>query len=200
MLAVFALLIGLWIFGPNIGISATTTALFGFCIMLLTGLLTWNEAISEKGAWNTFIWFGGLSMMSAFLAKLGMMKWVGLQMQSIFSAYDPVIAVTVIMLGFFFVHYFFASITAQLAAMYGTLLLVLLGFGIPPFLAAMSLGLLSILSGGLTHYSIGSAPIYFGSGYLNTKTWWKLGAIVSITNLVVWALVGTPWWKFLGYW
>jgi DASS family divalent anion:Na+ symporter len=72
--------------------------------------------------------------------------------------------------------------------------------GAPPFLAALSLAYLSNLCGGLTHYSTGTAPIYFGSGYVDQGTWWKLGFAASAVNMVIWVGVGGLWWKVLGLW
>ena len=70
----------------------------------------------------------------------------------------------------------------------------------PPFLAAMSLGVISALFGGITHYATGPAPIYFGSGYIPQGTWWKLGFIISLVNLVVFIGFGAFWWKIVGLW
>ena len=43
-----------------------------------------------------------------------------------------------------------------------------------PRFAALSLAFLSNLCGGLTHYSTGTAPIFFGAGCVDQGTWWKV--------------------------
>ena len=72
------------------------------------------------------------------------------------------------------------------------------GAGAPPFLAAMSLGVLSALMGGITHYATGPAPIYFGAGYIPQGTFWSLGFVVSVINMVVFLGIGSFWWKLAG--
>ncbi|HSO74979.1 MAG TPA: anion permease, partial [Blastocatellia bacterium] len=42
--------------------------------------------------------------------------------------------------------------------------------------------------------------IYFGAGYLKQRTWWRLGLIASIPNILIWVAVGCVWWKILGWW
>ena len=53
---------------------------------------------------------------------------------------------------------------------------------------------------GLTHYSTGSAPIYFGAGYVTQGQWWKLGFVCSVINIIIWIGIGSVWWKILGIW
>ncbi len=67
-------------------------------------------------------------------------------------------------------------------------------------LAAMGLGVISGLMGSLTHYATGPAPIYFGAGYIPQGTWWKLGFIMSVSNMIIFIGLGGLWWKLLGLW
>ena len=99
-----------------------------------------------------------------------------------------------------YAHYGFASLTAHVTAMYPAFVAVAVAAGAPAFLAALSLAYLSNLCGGLTHYSTGTAPIYFGAGYVDQGTWWKLGFGASVVNMIIWVGVGGIWWKVLGLW
>jgi DASS family divalent anion:Na+ symporter len=101
---------------------------------------------------------------------------------------------------YFYSHYLFASNTAHVSSMYAPFLGVALGVGVPPLLAALALGFFSNLIGGLTHYGTGPAPILYGSRYVDLGTWWKLGALVSVINIVIWLGLGGVWWKVLGFW
>ena len=56
------------------------------------------------------------------------------------------------------------------------------------------------LNASLTHYGTGSAPVFFGPGNVTQATWWRLGFLMSLVNLVIWLGVGLLWWKALGYW
>ena len=77
---------------------------------------------------------------------------------------------------------------------------VAVAVGAPPFLAAMSLGVISALFGGLTHYATGPSPIFFGSGYIPQGTWWKIGFVMSVINLIIFVGIGSMWWKIAGLW
>jgi len=57
MLAAFALLLTLWILSGPLGVHVTTTALLGLGALLVTGVLSWDDVLQEKGAWDTLVWF-----------------------------------------------------------------------------------------------------------------------------------------------
>jgi DASS family divalent anion:Na+ symporter len=58
----------------------------------------------------------------------------------------------------------------------------------------------SNLNACLTHYGTGSAPVYFGLGYISQTTWWKIGFLISVMNLLIWGGIGMLWWRIIGYW
>jgi DASS family divalent anion:Na+ symporter len=109
-----------------------------------------------------------------------------------------VIELGVLLLVYFYSHYLFDSNTAHVSAMYAGFLAAVLAVGAPPLLAALVFGFASNLFGCMTHYGSGPAPVLFGSGYVDVRTWWKLGLIISIVNILIWAVVGAIWWKVLG--
>jgi divalent anion:Na+ symporter, DASS family len=101
---------------------------------------------------------------------------------------------------YFYNHYLFASQTAHVSSMYGAFLSVSVAVGAPPLLAALVLGFASNLFSSLTNYGSGPAPVLFGSGYVELGTWWRLGALISVINIVIWLILGGLWWKVLGLW
>ena len=90
--------------------------------------------------------------------------------------------------------------TAHVTALYPAFLGAALTSGVNPLLAALPLAYFSNLNAGITHYGTGSAPVYFGAGYVTQGTWWKVGFLVSLVNLLLWLGVGLLWWKLLGWW
>ncbi|USO01730.1 MAG: DASS family sodium-coupled anion symporter [Alphaproteobacteria bacterium] len=198
MLGIFCFLITLWILGEYIGVDATTTALLGLSILLLVGVLQWEDILNEKGAWNTLIWFSVLLTMAEYLDKFGMMKWLGGQAQITVAFLPQTLAIAALLGFYFYIHYFFASITAHVSAFYATFLLVILASGLPPVASALILAFFSCLSGCLTHYGSGSAAAFFGSRYVTVTEWWKNGFVMSLAHIVVWGVVGSVWWRYLG--
>lgn len=207
MLGVFAGMLILWanlpalIFGPAFAVDATATAFLGLSALILTGVLNWNDILTEKSAWDTIVWFGALIMMATFLNKLGLIAWFSASMEQAITGagVNWVGAVAVLTLVYLYTHYFFASTTAHITAMFAAFYTVGINLGAPPMLYALILAASSSLMMSLTHYATGTAPVIFGSGYATLGQWWKVGFVMSVVNLVVWILVGLVWWKILGY-
>jgi DASS family divalent anion:Na+ symporter len=200
MVATFIILLVLWIFGNLMSIDATTGALIGLCILLLSGVLTWDDVKSEKGAWDTIVWFSALVMMGSYLNSLGLIGWFGNLVGSEMKNFSWQLAFPIIILVYSYCHYMFASATAQVAAMYSVFLAVGIAVGVPGPMLAIFLGACPTLMGSLTHYGHGPAPIFFGSTYVDMKDWWKQGFFMSVLFLVVWFIVGGIWWKVIGLW
>lgn len=200
MLIVFALVASLWMTSALHGINYAAVALLGICVLLLSGVLNWQDVISERGAWDVFIWYGGLVRMAEALGETGITKRFADAAASFTIGWKWWAALGVLLLVYFYAHYGFASITAHATAMYTPFLVVILAAGAPPYLAVLSLAYFSNLDAALTHYGTTPAPIYFGAGYVKQRTWWKLGLIVSLITIPIWVILGFTWWKLLKLW
>jgi len=42
----------------------------------------------------------------------------------------------------------------------------------------------------IPHDGTGPAPVFFGSGYVEMGTWWKVGCAISVVNIVIWMGIG----------
>ncbi|KAL8480083.1 hypothetical protein ACS0TY_026860 [Phlomoides rotata] len=202
MAGTLLLTVGLWIFGSVLNVDAVTAAILGLSVLLITGVVTWKECLAESVAWDTLTWFAALIAMAAYLNKYGLITWfsqtvvkfvggLGLSWQLSFG---------ILVLLYFYSHYFFASGAAHIGAMFTAFLSVASALGTPPYLGAIVLSFLSNIMGGLTHYGIGSAPVFYGAGYVPLAKWWGYGFLISIVNLVIWLGVGGVWWKAIGLW
>ncbi|HCD7744646.1 DASS family sodium-coupled anion symporter [Serratia marcescens] len=207
-LGVFALLLVLWagipamVFGPALAVNPTTAALIGLAVLLATGVLSWEDVLKHKGAWDTVVWFSALVMMASFLGKLGLIGWLS---QTVGNGIDRMgmswVGGTILLtLIYLYSHYFFASTTAHVTAMFAAFFAAGIALGAPPALLGLILAFSSSLMMSLTHYGTGTAPIVFGSGYVTLGEWWKAGWVMSVVNLLIWMLIGGAWWKLLGYW
>ncbi|MDN6387427.1 MAG: anion permease, partial [Corynebacterium sp.] len=101
---------------------------------------------------------------------------------------------------YFFAHYFFASATAHISAMYIAFLGAALSLGAPPLLAALILGYCSNLFQSLTHYAGGASPTFFGTKYNTVAQWWRVGLIAGVVSLAIWIVVGGAWMNLVGIW
>lgn len=200
-LAVFFLLVILWICGEQyFALDSTTVALLGVSILMITGVLTWEDIKMEHEAWDTLIWFSTLVMMATYLNNFGLIGWMSGHIRSMMEGVVWWQALPILVAAYFYSHYLFASNTAHVTSMYAAFLSVGLALKIPPYLIGLSLAFCSSLFACLTHYGTGCAPILFGSEYVNLKTWWKMGFIISLVFLAIWVGLGSLWWKALGLW
>ncbi len=210
MLGTFGLLLVLWANVPAMLLRAawtldpTVVAFLGLFVLIITGTLDWDDVLSEKSAWDTLIWFGALVMLAEQLNKLGVISWAALAMKDaiVASGMGWLPVATVLLLAFVFSHYLFASTTAHISAMLFAFLSVgaqlLPAAYLVPFLLLMTAGSAIMMT--LTHYATGTSPIIFGSGYVTMGNWWRVGFVMCVLELTVFALVGGAWWKVLGYW
>jgi DASS family divalent anion:Na+ symporter len=200
MLMVFGLVAILWITTKLHGIDYAVVAMVGISVLLVTGVLDWEDLISEKPAWAVFIWYGGLIRMAEALGQTGLTKRFAEAAAGLTTGWKWWLALASLLLIYFYAHYVFASITAHVTAMFVPFLIVILAAGTPVHLAVLSLAYFSNLGASLTHYGTTPAPIYFGAGYTTQRTWWTLGLITSVVTILIWSVVGFAWWKILGLW
>ncbi len=200
LLVVFVAVVILWISAKLHGIDSTVIALVGISSLLITGVLAWRDLIDETHAWEVFIWYGGLVMMATALGETAIPKIFASGVASFTGGMSWPVALAVLALVFFYAHYGFASITAHVTAMFIPFLAVTVAVGAPAGLTVLVLTYFANLSAGLTHYGTTPAPVYFGLGYVTQKRWWTIGLIASVLNILIWATVGSVWWKFLGWW
>lgn len=198
MLGTFVLLLVLWVLGSALGVEATTAAFVGIAILLVTRVLSWKDMAANAGAWSTMIFFAVLVGMATHLNDLGVIGWVGRSAAHGVGGMSWPLAFAVLALVYFYVHYFFASNTAQVVAMYAVFLATAVGAGAPPLLAALAFGFIGNLIGGLTHYASGPAGVVYGSGFVPAAEWFRVGFLASVVNLVVWTVAGGVWMYLLG--
>ncbi|HHW82423.1 MAG TPA: hypothetical protein GX743_01180 [Actinomycetales bacterium] len=166
----------------------------------LSGALTLDDVTGEKSAWDTLIWFAIILTLASFLNSLGFIPWASGLMAERVSGMNWVVAFLVLILVYFYSHYFFASLTSHVAAMYAAFLGTAIAVGVPPLLAAMTFGFLSSYFSTLTHYGGAAPTLLFAQGYFSVKEWWIKNFIMSIPNLLIWVGLGSMWMKILGAW
>ena len=181
-------------------VDTAFVALAGIAFLLLFRVVEWTDLMGEKNAWSVFIWYGGLVNMATELSKTGLTTIFAESMGAFTGGMGWLAALTILALVYFYTHYFFASITGHVLAMFVPFLAVTITAGTPAGLAVLVLAYFSNLNAGLTHYGTTPAPIYFGTGFVSQKQWWKIGFIAAAINIVIWSTVGPVWWKLLGWW
>ncbi len=183
----------LWIFAEKI-INASLVGILVICAMLICRIITWDNILSNKAAWNTFAWFATLVALADGLSKVGFVAWFGGLVGAHISGFSPIVVMVILTCVFYLLHYFFASTTAHTTALLPVILGAashIQGLDMHTFVLILlpTLGFMGII----TPYGTGPSPVYYGTGYLPSTLWWRLGLIFGLLFLAVWLIVGIPW-------
>lgn len=204
MAAAILLAMFLWITGsnpnielPGLGanyINATTVVLVVISLLLLTGVIAFSDIVAETGAWEVFFYFTSLLTLASGLNDIGFIKWAAESFARPLAGVSPTTAVVFLVALFFWIHYFFSSITSHAAAVLPVVLAVAKAIpGVPmptvTLLCLYSLGLMGVIS----PYATGPAPIYYGSGFIGRGEFWKFGLIFGLVYFAGLLAVEMPW-------
>lgn len=199
MLAVlFLMALGGWVFSQQLHIDASTVALCVMAAALVINVVSWDDVLKNKGGWNTLIWYGGIIGLSSTLTRAGFFAWLAdtLQANLNFGDHNTLALLAILFLSVA-IRYLFASGGAYVAAMVPVFATVGAVAGANPMLLALGLLFSNAYGGAMTHYGGAAAPIIFGAGYNDTKSWWIVGAIIGFGSLIVHCTIGIAWWELL---
>ncbi|XP_047341995.1 dicarboxylate transporter 2.1, chloroplastic-like [Impatiens glandulifera] len=200
MIGIMIVTVVLWMAGNALNIASVLAAMMGLSMLLLFGVIDWDDCLSEKSAWDTLVWFAVLIGMANQLTTLGVVTWISDGVANTLSSGSMSLPAKffVMQAAYFGIHYMFASQTAHVGALFSAFLAMQLKSTVPGRLAALALAYNTNLFGALTHYSSGQAAVYFGAGYVNLRDAFKLGIIVALVNIAIWVAVSSFWWKLVG--
>jgi L-tartrate/succinate antiporter len=118
LLGLVLAILGLWIAGAG-SVDTTMAALVGVAAMVLLGIVSWDDILANKQAWNVLVWFATLVTLAGGLAQVKFVEWVGKTLGPLFAGLPPALVIAVVVGSFFVLHYLFASVTAHDGAIAG---------------------------------------------------------------------------------
>ena len=189
-----------WMTGSITGIPFIPVGFAFLACLLLFKVLSWEHVVSEKAAWQTFVWYGAFYGCAVALSKggfyvflVGVIKnYLDLSHLSEFSAIGVLIFISLA------VRYFFVSNSAFVVSFYPVLFTLGMTTQAEPMYVALSLAFSAGYGALLTHYGNGAGVFTFSSGYVPQKTFWLLGTMMVLINVIVYFLIGLPYWKLIG--
>jgi L-tartrate/succinate antiporter len=194
-LALMAL--ALWIFGAP-WMSPTTVALLSLGLMTLAGVVSWDDILAYRRGWNNLIWFATLITLADGLSRVGFLTWLARTLAASLGVVPGAAKVVMIVVVFFLAHYMFASLTAHATALLPVVLAAIVVVPeLPITVVALSLSYSLGLMGIITPYATGSAPLYYGSGYISRRDFWLLGLLFGGLYLLAIVTIEVPYLMLL---
>ena len=197
LLVLVCVALSLWI-GAIEHVEPAISAMLVVLLMVGFKVVSWDEVIGHAQAWNVLVWFATMVTLAGGLGETKFLEWLTQSIAPTLEGVGLSLAIVALVGVYFFLHYFFASITAHAASM----LPVFIGIAIMiPGLSAKEWSLLLAyplgLMGVLTTYTAGHNPIYYGSGYITRQAFWGLGITLGVFFLVVYLTIAVPWLRYL---
>jgi L-tartrate/succinate antiporter len=181
-----------WILGRDL-VDASAVALAVVTAMVLCRIVTWEDVLAHQAAWNVLVWFATLVTLAEGLSRVGFIAWVTRSAALRLSGLPPGWVMIALVVLFFLVHYLFASLAAHTTAVLPVVLAA--GAAVPgiplakfALLLCYSLGIMGVI----TPFATGPAPVYFGSGYLSRRDFWRLGLVFGLIFLTVFLAIEIP--------
>lgn len=185
LLTLIGMIIG-WVLEPYTNLPAVVIIFAGLSNLLYCKIIDWKAMMANRTAWDTLIWFGALLKLADLVADTGIFQILSSSLGSSVSHFTPVFAAFIIYSLYYALHYFFASSTAHVSALFTPFFLAMTKVGLEPKLAGYLLGTAGSLFACLTHYGNGSAPLLFSKGYVSVKEWWVSGLICIPLFFALW--------------
>ena len=205
LLVLFVLAVLGWMVGPNIPLVNLSMTVVGFvflALVLLLGILGWDDVIGAKSGWSLFIWYGAFYGIASSLAGQGFYTWLADVLGSVLNlgSMNGMLVAALLLVISLVVRYFFVSSSAFVASFYPVLFTLAASTSAPPFIVAMTLALFAAFGALLTHYGNGAGLSAFASGYVPQKDFWFVCTVLVIVELIIVCVIGVPYWHILGLW
>jgi DASS family divalent anion:Na+ symporter len=199
---IFLTILILWSTSTVTHVDSTLVAFIGISLMLLTGVLEWDDLAETKEMWSFLIWFGAILGFSAALTKLGFFNWFAgiiklLLPTAGLGSYSILLLIAVLAI---VPHYFFVSFTGYVVAFSPLIFSFVAATDVPRYPAFFVLAYLMVVSCMLTHYGNALGPLLMEKGYNEKKNWWSIGTLITLLHAVLYLTVGIAYWQLLGFW
>ena len=189
----FAGMITGWALSASLGINTAAIAFLGLGVLMLTNIFTLADLKERGDALGIYMWFAIMYTLSTQLNELGFMSLAAGAMASRLEGLPWPLVYVALIVTYVLIHYLFVSQTAHMLALYGVFLSVGLQAGVPgPLLAYMLLFATNFFAA-ITPQGSSANAIFLSSGYIEPRQVYHYGGLVTLCNLIVYLVIGTPW-------
>lgn len=197
VLVAFVGMVALWASASTLNLDSTAVAFLGLGGLLASGVLTLEDIRHEGDVLATFIWFAVLFTLSSQLNELGFMGFLGQRLADAMSGFGPIAAGLALLLAYILLHYIFVSQTAHLLALFGVFLDVGVKLGVPAAPLAFQLLFATNYFSAITPQGSSANLLFAGSGFLSQRELYRLGALTTACQAVIYLVIGSLWFQFV---
>jgi DASS family divalent anion:Na+ symporter len=198
--AIFMCMLIGWIFGDTIHVHTGVVALGGLCALLATNVLDIDDITGAKDIWGICLWLSILNVIALKLTAFGLVQYYASILQGLLAGITWPYALLAISFTYYFAHYFIPGNVLHACAMFPPFIQLMITCGVPPKIGGMSLAIITACCGFVTPYGSSSCPLFFNTGYIDQKLWWRSGLLTTLAYFIIWFTIGGVWWKVLGLW
>jgi len=190
----------LWVTSSFTGMDIALVTFLGVLSLIVFNVITWDDILNNKDAWDIFFWLGGMIVMANQLSAVGMSTLIGEYIAD-FVEYIPIFPIQVFLLFsfYFLTMLFFSSNTGHVIALADPFMNAAEKLNIPKGLTVAFLAYYTLLCACLTHYTCGSTVMYFSKSRMKAKQFIMVGFVVGIISIIIYSTIGSLWWKILGW-
>ena len=191
--SVFLGMLILWSLSGMFPIDKTAVAFGGLGILMATRVFGIEDFKAQGEALSTLIWFAILFALSTQLAEQGFMRAVAEHFTLYLSGLSWVSVYLLLIVIYVLIHYLFVSQSAHLLALFGIFLSIGVSAGVPGELMAMMLLFATNFNATITPQGSSCNAIYLSSGYIQPREIYLYGGAITLLNLMIFLIIGTPW-------
>ena len=181
----FLIMLVMWIFTDFFHIEVMTTTLIGLSVFVVTGIIPFDDIISDKKSWSSVITLGVLFSYVTLLPSLGVIDWLNNHIYGFVSGISGPYQFAVLVSAYFFTHYFASGEGTRIIALFPSFYVTGLMLGFDKFVLLMTMAAASTTSNMLMHYTSPMTMVIFSQGYSSITRWTIAGTVMALISLAI---------------
>jgi sodium-dependent dicarboxylate transporter 2/3/5 len=174
------------------------TALIGVLLLLVAGVVRWED-LNNNVSWGTILIYGGAISLGIMMKRTGVSEWLSL---SLLEWLEPtgIKGGLPLLAALSFITIFLASIMTS-GPTVGLLGPVTLNVASLSGTSVMAAGFVTVISSSFVYMTAVASPacnIMYGSGYLKRSDFLKAGWKLTLVSFLLLLLICGVYWSFLG--
>ena len=186
IIAVFAIMLLLWIFSGYIDIPIITTTIIGLCIFLVLNIVTIKDCFSDFSTINMFFMLGFLISYINCLVEYGAIDWFNTKIAELVAVFPQHARLYALSLIYFLSSYFFSGEGTKILALNMPFVITGVAFGIDKHTIITTLAVFSTASSVLSYYSGPASILLYSTGYTSALKWMSIGFLNAVIIVCIW--------------